>query len=119
MIPRRAGLPSSTMRSSWLARAKAFTASIFASNSRFSASIGGSGQRMLSPPGGISKSLGMTTLIRDGSETIEAEVEIFLQGRGVDHRDQSGGEHLLALMGQRRGLAAVIVTGEREHAAMA
>ena len=44
-----------------LARAKAATAAIFGPCSRRSCSSGVSGQRMLRPPGGISKSAGRTT----------------------------------------------------------
>jgi len=74
MMPSRAGLLSSTMRSNVLARAKAATAAIFGPNSRRSASSGGSGQRMFNPPGGISKSVGSTIFTRDGSLLIEAEL---------------------------------------------
>ena len=47
-----------------------------------------------------------------------AEIEIILQRRRIDHRHQCGGEHLLALMGERRGLAAMVVAGQRDHAAV-
>jgi hypothetical protein len=51
-------------------------------------------------------------------KAIEAEIEIVLERGGIDHGDQRRREHLLALMCQRRGLAAVIVAGERQHAAI-
>ena len=51
-------------------------------------------------------------------KTQNAEIEIILQRRRIDHRHQCGGKHLLALMRQRRGLAAVVVAGERDHAAI-
>ncbi len=51
-------------------------------------------------------------------KAVDPEIEIVLQRRRVDDRDQRRGEHLLALMRQRRGLAAVIVAGERQHAAI-
>ena len=47
-----------------------------------------------------------------------AEIEIILQRRRIDHRHHRRGEHLLALMRQRRGLAAMVVAGERDHAAI-
>ena len=47
-----------------------------------------------------------------------AEIEIILQRRRIDHRHQRGGKHLLALMRERRGLAAMIVAGERNDAAV-
>ncbi len=49
----------------------------------------------------------------------QAKVEIVLQGRRVDDRHQGRGKHLLALMRQRRGLAAMVVAGQRQHAAIA
>src|SRR5262249_38910819 len=51
-------------------------------------------------------------------EPIETEVEIVLQRRRIDHGDQRCREYLLALVGQRRGLAAMVVAGKREHAAI-
>ena len=51
-------------------------------------------------------------------KAIEAEIEVILQRRRVEDRHQRGREHLLALVRQRRGLAAVIVARERKHAAM-
>ncbi len=51
-------------------------------------------------------------------EAIDAEIEIVLEGRRIDDRHQCRRKHLLALVRQRRGLAAVVVTGERQHAAM-
>ena len=62
----------SPMRSKPLARTKARTAAIFGPCRRFSASSGGSGQRMSSPPGGSWKSVGMTILMRSGSTQTEA-----------------------------------------------
>ena len=47
-----------------------------------------------------------------------AEIEIVLQRRGIDDRHQGRGEHLFALMGERRGLAAMVVAGQRDHAAV-
>ena len=51
-------------------------------------------------------------------KAIEAEIKVILQRRRVEDRHQRGREHLLALVRQRRGLAAVIVAGERKHAAV-
>jgi hypothetical protein len=47
-----------------------------------------------------------------------AEVEIFLDGRGIDDRDHRRRENLLALVRQRGGLAAMVVAGQRDHAAI-
>ncbi len=74
MMPSRAGFESSTIRSKRLARVNAATACIFGPCSRRSWSSGASGQRIESPPGGISKSSGMMILMRSGSLTIEAEL---------------------------------------------
>ena len=49
-------------------------------------------------------------------KAIEAEVEIVLERRGIDHGDHCRREHLLALVRQRRGLAAMVVARERDHA---
>ena len=51
-------------------------------------------------------------------EAEEAEVEILLHVAGIEHRDHRGGEDLLALVRQGRGLAAMVVAGQRDHAAM-
>ena len=82
MMPSRAGLLSSTTRSSRLARAKAATAAIFGPCSRASCSSGGSGQRMFSPPGGISKSVGSDDLdARRDRLSIEAELSTVSRDR--------------------------------------
>ncbi len=52
-------------------------------------------------------------------EAEDAEVEIILQGGWVDDRHQRCGHYLFALMRQGRGLAAVVVAGQRQHAAVA
>src|SRR5204862_377086 len=51
-------------------------------------------------------------------KTENPKIEIILQRRRIDHRHQRRGEHLLALMRQRRGLAAMVVAGERNDAAV-
>ena len=51
-------------------------------------------------------------------ESQNAEIEIVLQRRRIDHRHQRRGKHLLALMRQRRGLAAMVVAGKRNDAAI-
>src|SRR5579859_6566995 len=134
MMPRRGTGLSQMMRSMAFARTKAATASILGPWSRRSWSSGGSGQRMLSPPGGISKSRGVTISSRSGSTATEAElstasatalkpiqqpvVEVLLDRRGVEHRYHRGDEVLLALVRERRGLAAVVVAGDRQHTAV-
>ena len=76
MMPMRAFVPVSvgsiTVRSKPLARTNAFTAAIFGPCRRRSASSGGSGLRMPSPPGGSWKSVGITIWMRSGSTHTEA-----------------------------------------------
>ncbi len=144
-MPMRARGGSITILSKPLARTNALTAAILGPCKRFSASSGASGLRMPSPPGGSWKSVGITILMRSGSthteapeldclgdrleadpaarvarqsETQHAEVEILLDVGRIDHRDHRGGEHLLALVRQGRGLAAMIVARQRDDAAM-
>ncbi len=52
-------------------------------------------------------------------EAVQAQIEIVLDTRRVEHRDQASLEDVLGLVRQRRGLGGVIVAGEREHAAVA
>ncbi len=51
-------------------------------------------------------------------EPVQAEIEIFLDARGVEHRDAAGLEDVLALVRQGRGFRRVIVACEDEHAAV-
>src|SRR5262249_12877911 len=51
-------------------------------------------------------------------EAQQAIVEIFLHRRGIEDRHHRGDEVLLALMREGRGLAAVVVTGDRDDAAV-
>ena len=133
------------MRSKPLARTKARTAAIFGPCRRFSCSSGASGLRMPSPPGGQLEvgrhhdldALGIdphrgaafhglgdrleadpAARVARHREAQDAEVEIFLDRRRIDDRDHRRGEHLLALVRQGRGLAAMVVAGERDHAAI-
>jgi len=73
-MPKRGCGASMTTRSIRLARTKAATAAIFGPCSRRSCSSGGSGQRMWSPPGGISKSVGSTIWTLCGSIWTEDEL---------------------------------------------
>ena len=52
-------------------------------------------------------------------ETIDAEVEIFLHRCRIQDRHHCRLENLFALVSERRGLAAMIVAGERQHTAIA
>src|SRR5205814_64175 len=72
MMPSRAGLESSTMRSKRLTRVKAASACILGPCSRRSCSSGASGQPSQRPPSRISKSAGRMILMRSGSLTIDA-----------------------------------------------
>jgi hypothetical protein len=51
-------------------------------------------------------------------EAQDAEVQVLLDSRRIDHGNHRGGKDLLALMRQGRGLRAVIVAGEHDDAAM-
>ena len=48
----------------------------------------------------------------------DAVVENFLNVGRVQHRDRGSDKGVLALVRQRRGFAAVVVTGQQQHAAM-
>ncbi len=48
----------------------------------------------------------------------DAVIENFLNVGGVQHRNRGGDEGMLALVRQRRGLAAVVVTRQQQHAAV-
>ena len=48
----------------------------------------------------------------------DAVVQHFLDVGRVEHRDRRGDERMLALVGDGRGLAAMIVAGQHQHAAM-
>ena len=48
-----------------------------------------------------------------------AEVEHFLHASGIEHRAGGADEHVIALMGQGRRLAGVVVSDHREHTAVA
>ena len=74
-MPKRASCASSTVWSTGFARANAATAAIFGPCSRRSASMPGSGQRMFSPPAGMSNS-GSTIRTRCGSTYTEAELSM-------------------------------------------
>jgi hypothetical protein len=73
-MPSRGRGASITISSRRLARAKASAAYTLWRCSRYSWSIGASGQRMLRPPGGISKSSGSAIATRPGSTVTEAEL---------------------------------------------
>ena len=49
-------------------------------------------------------------------EAVQAEVEVLLHGRRVQHRHHAGLEDVVRLVRQRRRLGAVVVAREREHA---
>ena len=144
-MPKRGCGASMTMRSSRLARAKASAAGILKRCSRASWSSGGSGQRMLSPPGGIAKSSRQDDLdppgidrdrgravhrLGDGLErhpaagiarhrpAVEAEIEDLLDPGRVQHRDQRVDKGEFGLVRQGRGFAGMVVAGQRQHAAM-
>ena len=55
---------------------------------------------------------------RDSAKPQEPEIEIILQRCRIEDRHQRRREDLFALVRKRRGLAAMIVAGERQHAAM-
>ena len=48
----------------------------------------------------------------------DAVIENFLDVGRVEHRDRRGDERVFALVRQRRGFAAVVVTSQQQHAAM-
>ena len=50
-------------------------------------------------------------------EPDEAEVEVVLHGRGVEHGNHRRDQHLLALVRGGRRLARVVVAGQQQHAA--
>ena len=50
-------------------------------------------------------------------KAVEAEIQIFLHCRGIEDRHHCRFEDLLALVCEGRGLAAVVVPGDRQHAA--
>ena len=74
MMPSRGCVEFTTIRSSGLARAKAATACILGPCNLASATSGGSGQRICSPSGGISKSVGITICTLSLSTWTEAEL---------------------------------------------
>jgi uncharacterized protein (TIGR00369 family) len=51
-------------------------------------------------------------------EAVQAEVEVLLDARRIEHRDAVRRERLFALMGGRRALAGVIVAERKEDAAV-
>ncbi len=104
-----------------------------------------SGQRMLRPPGGSTKSLrdddfhavridvdrsarldhvghalepDPAARIAAHREAVQAVVEVLLHVGRIQHRDQAGLEDVLALVRKRRGLGRVVVAREDEDAAM-
>ena len=50
---------------------------------------------------------------------MQTEVEVFLDRRGVEHRQAAGLEDVVRLVRQRGALRTVIVAGQHQHAAMA
>jgi hypothetical protein len=49
---------------------------------------------------------------------VQAEIEVVLDVRRIEHRDAAGFQDVLALVRERRGLRRVVVAGEHEHAAV-
>ncbi len=52
-------------------------------------------------------------------EAVQAEIEVLLDGGREQHRHHAGLEDVVRLVRQRRRLGAVVVAGERQHAAVA
>ena len=50
---------------------------------------------------------------------VQAEVEVLLYRRRIEHRQPAGLEDVVGLVRQRRGLRAVVVAGQHQHAAVA
>ncbi len=69
----------------------------------------GLGNRLESGPG--------AGIARHG-KTQHAEVQIFLHAGRIQYRNHRRLEHLLRLVGQGGGLAAMVVTGQHQHTAM-
>ncbi len=136
--------PESTIRSGALARMKAAAAWILNSCSRSSCASGWSSRRMLSPPGGITKSAGITGAMRpirpsttavDSTVSLthfspdpgsgearqgEAEqpvVEDLLHAGRRQDRDHRVDEGEFGLVGGRRGFAGMVVAHQRDDAA--
>ena len=76
-------------------------------------------------PTAVLSTVSVTALKRDPAAgiarhrpAVDAEVEIVLHARRVQHRDHGGGEDVVGLVRQRRGLGGVVVAGHDQHAAM-
>jgi hypothetical protein len=51
-------------------------------------------------------------------EAVQAQLDVLADAVRVEHRDHRCGEQVIALVGQRRRVRAVIVAGHEQHAAM-
>jgi hypothetical protein len=51
-------------------------------------------------------------------EAVQAEVEVVLHVGGIEHRNQARLEDVLGLVRKRRGLRAVVVARQNQHAAV-
>src|SRR5581483_7163862 len=49
---------------------------------------------------------------------VQTEIEIFLNVAGIEHRNDAGGEQMIALVRKRRGIGGMIIAGDEQHAAM-